>query len=246
MTRRHSGNTEAGQAKSERMATSILIADDDSDLVEGLCWYLEAEGFQTTAVDNGSAVLDAFRTARPDVVILDIMMPGMDGVQVCEQIRRESNVYIIMLSARDGEIDKVRALEKGADDYITKPFYTTELVARIKALLRRSSHGQTDNAAIRWMELEVFPEARQLTVHGISVLLSALEFDLLMVLLRRPRAVLSRAHLADLVWGNDFNGELRLVDTHIYRLREKLTAAGSVHCPIVTVRGVGYAFRPEI
>lgn len=227
------------------MSISILIADDDSDLVEGLCWYLEAEGFQVTSVDNGQAALETFRTLQPDVVILDIMMPGLDGVQVCEAIRKESEVFIMMLSARDGEIDKVRALEKGADDYVTKPFYATELVARIKALLRRVAQKPTPTSSYRWQGLEVFQDERQVTVHGTPVSISAMEFDLLVALLRRPRAVLSRNHLADIVWGEEFSGELRLVDTHIYRLREKLTAAGLVYCPIATVRGVGYAFRPE-
>ncbi|HEY3417597.1 MAG TPA: response regulator transcription factor [Armatimonadota bacterium] len=226
------------------MSTSILIADDDIALVEGLCWYLEAAGFEVHAVDNGSAALESFHALHPDVVILDIMMPGMDGVQVCEAIRRESNAFIIMLSARDGEIDKVRALEKGADDYLTKPFYATELVARIKVLLRRMHEQAVPTATFRWMGLEIFPDDRQATVNGESVALSSLEFDLLAALMRRPHVVLSRNQLADIVWGDEFSGELRLVDAHIYRLRDKLTASGLPHCPITTVRGVGYVFRP--
>ncbi len=161
------------------MATSILIADDDTGLVEGLRWYLEAAGFTVQAVDNGSAALEAFRALRPDVVILDIMMPGLDGVQVCEAIRRESNVFIIMLSARDGENDRVRALEKGADDYVTKPFYATELVARINGLLRRDPLN-------RRLGLEVFPDDRQVSVNGAPVNLSSLEFDLLLTLMHKP------------------------------------------------------------
>ncbi len=227
------------------MATSILIADDDNGLVEGLCWYLEAAGFTVQAVDNGPAAVEAFRTSKPDVVILDIMMPGMDGVQVCEAIRRESNVFIIMLSARDGEIDKVRALEKGADDYVTKPFYATELVARINVLLRREHLRQPTASRYRYLGLEAFPDDRQVTVNGAPVTLSSLEFDLLLTLMHRPHTVLSRNELADLVWGDEFSGELRLVDAHIYRLRDKLNAAGLAACPITTVRGVGYVFRPE-
>lgn len=227
------------------MSARILIADDDVDLVEGLSWYLEAEGFQVTIVNNGAAALAAFRAAPPDVVILDIMMPEIDGVTVCETIRQESNIYILMLSAREGEIDKVRALEKGADDYVTKPFYATELVARIKALLRRSQRGPRETPTFRWQGLEVFLDERRVTVNSGAVALSTMEFDLLAALIRRPRTVFSRNQLVDLVWGDSFYGELRLVDTHIYRLREKLTNAGLVNCPIVTIRGVGYAFRPE-
>ncbi len=227
------------------MSTSILIADDDCGLVEGLCWYLEAAGFTVHTVDNGDAALAAFHTLRPAVVILDIMMPGLDGVSVCEAIRRESNVFIIMLSARDGEIDKVRALEKGADDYLTKPFYATELVARIKVLMRRNGATPAPTSILCWGGMEIFPDDRRVTVLGAAVALSSLEFDLLSALVRRPRLVLSRNQLADIVWGDEFSGELRLVDAHIYRLREKLTAAGLANCPINTVRGIGYVFRPE-
>lgn len=228
------------------MPVRILIADDDRDLIEGLNWYLEAEGYQVAMAHTGPEALAAFHANTPDVVILDIMMPETDGIAVCEAIRTASSrVFILMLSARDGEIDKVRALEKGADDYVTKPFYASELVARIKALLRRAQRGQQTVPSLRWTALEVFLDERRVTIHGADVPLSTTEFDLLATLLRRPRAVFSRNQLVDLVWGEDFYGELRLVDTHIYRLREKLTQAGLTHCPIVTIRGVGYAFRPD-
>lgn len=227
------------------MSISILLADDDNALVEGLCWYLEAAGYTVNAVETGTAALEAFQKLHPEIVILDVMMPGMDGVQVCEAIRRESNAFIIMLSARDGEIDKVRALEKGADDYITKPFYASELVVRIKVLLRRMQAPNTPMATYRVQGLEIFPDDRRVTIHGTAIALSTLEFDLLMTLVTRPHTVLSRNQLADLVWGDQFSGELRLVDAHIYRLREKLTSAGLTNCPITTVRGVGYVLRPE-
>jgi len=225
--------------------TRILIADDDRDLVEGLRWYLEDAGFAVLTAESGTAALETFRRERPDIVILDIMMPGMDGVQVCETIRRESTAFIMMLSAREGEIDKVRALEKGADDYVTKPFYATELVARLKALLRRTGHGQQANPNFRWEALEVFIDERRVTVGATPVPLSTMEFDLLVTLIRRPRTVFSRNQLVDILWGDSFYGELRLVDNHVYRLREKLVQAGLANCPIVTIRGVGYAFRPE-
>jgi DNA-binding response OmpR family regulator len=148
-----------------------------------------------------------------------------------------------MLSAREGEADKVRALNIGADDYVTKPFGAMELVARVRALLRRA--GAAAGASLRFGDLEVLPEQRKALVDGEEVHLSALEFDLLATFARRPEIVFTREQLADLVWRDDFSGDLRLVDSHIYRLREKLTAAGLDPCPIATVRGVGYALRPQ-
>lgn len=225
--------------------TTVLIADDDTDTVEGLRWYLEAAGFQVLVAHDGHEALTRFRGERPELVILDIMMPGVDGVRVCETIRRESPAtFILMLTARDGELDRVHALEVGADDYLTKPFYATELVARIRALLRRAARGQADGA-LRWGLLEIRREERRALVQGAPVALSAMEFDLLVTLVGRPQVVFSREQLAEILWGDDFYGELRLVDNHVYRLREKLIAAGMEKPSIITVRGVGYAFRPE-
>jgi len=221
----------------------ILIVDDDPALTEAVSWYLEAEGLRATRVANGAEALDRFRSERPDAVVVDIMMPGMNGFDLCRAIRAISQVPIMMLSAREGEADKVRALNIGADDYVTKPFGAMELVARVKALLRRAR--QADGEMLRFPGLEIRLEQRKVLVHGQAVQLSALEFDLLAALARRPEVVLSREQLADLVWGDDFSGDLRLVDSHIYRLREKLTAAGLDPCPITTVRGVGYALRPQ-
>ena len=221
----------------------ILIVDDDPQLTEAVSWYLEAEGFRTSRVTNGTEALSTFRSDRPDAVVIDIMMPGMDGFEVCRTIRRESKVPILMLSARDGEADKVRALDIGADDYVTKPFGAMELVARIKALLRRG--GDAAGASLQFPGVEIRPEQHTVLVHRKEVALSALEFDLLVTLARRPAIVFSREQLADLVWKDDFSGDLRLVDSHVYRLRAKLTEAGLSPCPIATIRGVGYAFRPE-
>jgi len=225
--------------------SQILIADDDRDLVEGLGWYLEAEGFQVQLVYDGSQALEAFREHHPDVVILDVMMPGMDGIEACETIRKESDAYIMMLSARDGELDKVRALSIGADDYVTKPFHVTEVVARIKALLRRQRGERPEPEAIRHQNLLIVVGERRVSVGGEPVELTSMEFDLLVSLMRRPRTVFSREDLVKTVWNGDFYGELRLVDNHIYHLREKLARAGLQGSPIATVRGVGYAFRPE-
>ena len=233
----------ASKATQVSKAPHILIVDDDPKLTEAVSWYLEAEGFRATRVANGAKALETFRAERPDTVIIDIMMPGMDGFELCRAIRRESKVPVLMLSAREGEADKVRALNIGADDYVTKPFGAMELVARVKALLRRA--GDAGGTSLQFPGIEVLPEQRKVLVHNQEVQLSALEFDLLLTLVRRPQVVFSREQFADLVWSDDFSGDLRLVDSHIYRLREKLIQAGLDPCPIATVRGVGYAFRPE-
>ena len=226
------------------MATPhILIVDDDPELTEAVSWYLEAEGFRATRAASGVQALEVFHADRPDAVIIDIMMPSMNGFDLCRAIRGQSTVPILMLSARDGEADKVRGLNIGADDYVTKPFGAMELVARVKALLRRSGEG--GGTALRFPGIEVLVDHRKVLIQGKEVALSALEFDLLATLARRPQVVFSREQLADLVWKDEFSGDLRLVDSHVYRLRAKLTEAGADPCPVVTVRGVGYAFRPE-
>ena len=225
--------------------SAILIVDDDKDLVEGLRWYLEAEGYHVSAAYDGKSAIEAFHLHRPDVVVLDIMMPGMDGVQVCEIIRRESEAFILMLSARDGEIDKIRALSKGADDYVTKPFHVAEVVARIKALLRRSRGGNQAPTSYRWNALHIVFDERQVMVNEIPVDLTSVEFDLLVALVKHPKIVFQREQLIKRIWGEDYCSEQRLVDNHIYRLRDKLTKAGLENCPIITIRGVGYAFRPQ-
>ncbi|MHB9037107.1 MAG: response regulator transcription factor [Armatimonadota bacterium] len=225
----------------------ILIVDDDSDLIEGLRWYLEAEGFEIIAAPNGEDAIEVFRREQPDLVILDIMMPKMDGIKVCEMISSESDAMIMMLSARDSDIDKVRALKTGADDYVTKPFNVSELVARIQALLRRKNRSRTTAAppTYKWRNLELSLDEHRANVDGAVVELTAMEFELLAALMGRPQIVLSREHLVETIWGGDFYGEFRLVDNLVYRLREKLTKAGCADFPITTVRGVGYAYRPE-
>jgi DNA-binding response OmpR family regulator len=227
------------------MPTRVLISDDDSDLVEGLQWYLEDAGFEVHTAASGPEALACFRALHPEVVVLDIMMPGLDGVQVCATIRQESEAFILMLSARDGELDKVRALQKGADDYVTKPFFASELAARIHAHLRRARRPEAAPPTYRWQGLQLFLEERRVVVADQPVALSTTEFNLLAILLKRPRVVFPREKLAELLWGDDFVGELRLVDNHVYRVREKLESAGLARCPIATVRGVGYAFRPD-
>lgn len=227
------------------MADRILVVDDDTDLIDGLRWYLEAEGFEVTAASDGESAIGIFREQRPDLVILDIMMPGTDGMKVCETISAESDVMVMMLSAKNLEIDKVRALQLGADDYVTKPFHALELVARVKALIRRKTKGQTAAPSYRWKNLQVFVDEHRVTVGDTNVELTAMQFDLLVALMGRPHVVLAREQLVEIVWGGEFYGELRLVDNLAYRMRERLAAAGCTDLPIVAIRGVGYVYRPE-
>lgn len=227
------------------MNTRILIADDDEDLIEGLRWYLEAEGYGILMAYDGESAVDVALKERPDLIILDVMMPRMDGVKACKMIREETDAMILMLSARDGEIDKVRALNLGADDYVTKPFHTSELLARIQALLRRRNRAHTDAIQLKWRNLDVHPNEHRAYVDGKTVELTTMEFELLVALMKNPQVVMNRDKLVEVIWGEDFYGEYRLVDNHVYRLRDKLAKAGCADFPIVTVRGVGYAFRPE-
>lgn len=227
------------------MSARILIVDDDANLIEGLRWYLEAEGYQVISASDGEAAVETFRREQPDVLILDIMMPKMDGIKVCETVSGESDAMIMMLSARDSDIDKVRALKLGADDYVTKPFNVSELVARIQALVRRRGRCRPVAPAYRWRNLELSVDEHRVKVDGEVVELTAMEFDLLSALMSHPQSALSREQLIEAVWGSDFYGETRLVDNVVCRLREKLSAAGCADFPIATVRGVGYAFRPE-
>ena len=227
------------------MNERILIVDDDPDLIEGLRWYLEAEGFRILAAPDGEAAVEVFRTEKPDLVVLDVMMPKMDGIKVCKVISAESDAMILMLSARDSEIDKIRALRIGADDYVTKPFHVSELVARIQALMRRRSRSRASAPSYEWRNLEVSLGEHRVTVDGTAVELTAMEFDLLTALMGHPQVVMSREQLVEAIWGGDFYGELRLVDNLVYRLRDKLARAGCADFPIATVRGVGYAYRPD-
>ncbi|MBO7392582.1 MAG: response regulator transcription factor [Abditibacteriota bacterium] len=225
----------------------ILIADDDPDLIEGLGWYLENENYKVISAADGEEALARFRSEKPTLAILDVMMPKKDGIEVCGAIAAEDpNCLIMMLSARDGEIDKVRALKGGADDYVTKPFKIAELVARIGALLRRRSRSAPQaepETGLRYQNLVLNKEERMVRVEGKEVELTVMEFDMLLALMERPGKPMARGDLAEIVWGN-FYGDFRQVDNLIFRLREKLSAAGCENFPIATVRGIGYAFRP--
>lgn len=227
------------------MADCILVVDDDKDLIDGLRWYLEAERFHVLTANDGQSAIEVFRQQKPDLVILDVMMPGMDGMQVCEIVSAESDAMIMMLSAKNLEIDKVRALQLGADDYVTKPFHALELVARAKALMRRKTKGQSPGPSYRWKDLQVFVDEHRVSIGDVNVELTAMQFDLLAGLMNRPHQVFTREQLVEVVWGGEFYGELRLVDNLIYRMRERLAAAGCTDLPIVAIRGVGYVYRPE-
>jgi len=218
----------------------ILLVDDEASIVQLAKLYLERDGFRTQSVGDGLLALDQVRSARPDLVVLDIMLPGIDGLEVCRRLRAEKNpVAIIMLTARDEDIDKILGLELGADDYMTKPFNPRELVARVKAILRRSERMTAEAAdeAIRLGDLVIDPARREVTCSGVVLDLRTQEFEVLLVLVKHRSLVLSREQLLNLAWGYDFYGQTRTVDVHIAQLRRKLNKS-RVH--IETVTGVGY------
>jgi DNA-binding response OmpR family regulator len=220
----------------------VLIVDDESDLAHLVADYLAREGFDTNVAAAGEEALRQARAVPPDVVILDLMLPDMDGIEVCRRLRAFTDAYIIMLTARSGETDTLAGLSVGADDYVSKPFSPRELVARVKALLRRPrTDGQA--AALRsFADLTIDPQARKVTVAGRAVGLTHLEFDLLDTLSARPRLAFSRRQLIQLVWGDAAAaaGDGHVVDVHVANLRRKLGDDPDRPRFVVTVRGVGY------
>jgi DNA-binding response OmpR family regulator len=218
----------------------ILVVDDEDHILELARLYLQREGYQIDAVSDGAQALARFNLTKPDLVVLDIMLPNVDGFTICKEIRQQSQVPIIMLTARDEVTDKVVGLELGADDYLTKPFHPQELVARAKALVRRARLEPDQPRLIRAGRLEVDLERHEVR-HGDGRLqLRPKEFDLLALLAKHPGRVFQRAELLDLVWGYDFPGYTRTVDVHVQQLREKLTGGGVSNPIIQTVWGVGY------
>ncbi len=218
----------------------VLVVDDEAHIVELARLYLTREGYEVEGVGDGTQALSRFGKWKPDLVILDIMLPGMDGLAVCKEIRKQSQVPIIMLTARDEVTDKVVGLEVGADDYLTKPFHPQELVARAKALLRRAHTEPETPKLIRAGKLEVDLERHEVRQGAARVQLRPKEFDLLALLARHPGRVFQRSELLDLVWGYDFPGYTRTVDVHVQQVREKLAAAKILDPSIQTVWGVGY------
>ena len=222
----------------------IVLVDDDANLRHTLGYALRQEGFEVFAAEDGERGLEAFHQSRPDVVLLDVMLPNLDGFEVCRRIRKESDVPILMLTARDTELDKVVGLELGADDYLAKPFSTRELVARVRALLRRTR--QTAAPVGERLEsagLLLDAVRHRVTLEGREISLKPKEFDLLAFFMAHPGQVFGREQLLASVWGYDFAGDSRTVDTHVKTLREKLDDDAERPLWIDTVRGVGYRFR---
>ena len=222
-------------------AETILLVDDEPNIIELARMYLEQDGFKVISAQDGQAALDRILADPPDFVVLDLMLPGLDGWEVCKRVRARSDIPILMLTARDDDIDKIVGLELGADDYMTKPFNPRELVARIKAVLRRTGKNAVPDsgAPIRVGDVLIDPARREIKVGDRRVLLRVKEFDLLQTLAEHKGLVLSREQLLELVWGFDFYGQTRTVDVHMAHVRARLEEAGSALI-IETVWGVGY------
>jgi len=221
----------------------ILVIDDEPGILNLVTSYLRAEGYEFLTAEDGPSGLRTARAFKPDLIVLDIMLPGMDGIELLTQLRRESDVYVIMLTARTEETDKIIGLSVGADDYLTKPFSPRELVARIKAALRRlqSQSGSSQTTMMVFDPLRIDPASRQVWVDEVLVDLTATEFDLLRILAEHHGMVLSREQLLEKVWGHDYFGEIRVVDVHLGHIRQKLGPENG----IATVRGIGYRFTGE-
>ena len=226
------------------MAVSVLVVEDDRNIAELLQMYLEKEGYAVTVANDGGQGLSKFRAIKPDLVLLDVMMPIMDGWAVCKAIRAESQTPVIMLTAKGETDDKVAGLKSGADDYITKPFEMKEVLARIEAVLRRASGISAEKKTRRLVfdQLIIDMDAFELTVAGKKVDIPPKEMDLLFYLASSPNRVYTRNQLLDEVWGFDYFGDSRTVDVHVKRLREKLEGVSELWC-LKTVWGVGYKFE---
>ena len=225
---------------------TVLVVDDEEKIRNLVTSYLRSEGYDVMAVDDGAAAVDMVRRHHPDLVVLDIRMPGLDGIEALREIRTFSDVYVIMLTARAEETDKLIGLSVGADDYLTKPFSPRELVARVKAVLRRSRARQEPSEEVLiFSGLRIDRIRREVTVDEVQVSVTTLEFDLLAALASQPGRVFSRNQLLEAVWGWDYVGDDRVVDVHIRNLRRALSDSANEPRFIGTVRGVGYRFLPE-
>ena len=228
------------------MAKKVLVVDDEKLIVKGIRFSLEQEGMEVTCAYDGEEALEAAKNTEFDIILLDIMLPKLTGLEVCQQIREFSNVPIIMLTAKDNDMDKIMGLEYGADDYITKPFNILEVKARIKAIMRRTSSRDREASGPKTVvngDLKLDCDSRRVYIAGREVNLTAREFDLLELLALDPNKVYSRENLLKLVWGNDYPGDVRTVDVHIRRLREKIESNPSEPKYVHTKWGVGYFFR---
>lgn len=222
--------------------TRVLVVDDEVPLARIVASYLEREGYEVLLSHDGLDAVHAAATFRPDVVILDIMLPGLDGIEVCHQLRQSTDCYVVMLTARDAEVDKVQALAMGADDYLVKPFSPRELIARVKAMLRRPRlHDMREgNRTATIGGLQVDPESREVMVDGRKIDVTPTEFEILATLVSRPRTAFSRRQLIDAVWGRDWFGDDHVVDVHVANLRKKLEDNPAAPRFVRTVRGIGY------
>ncbi|MFV0495275.1 winged helix-turn-helix domain-containing protein [Mycobacterium sp.] len=222
--------------------TRVLIVEDEESLADPLAFLLRKEGFEVTVANDGPAALAEFDRAGADIVLLDLMLPGMSGNDVCKQLRARSSVPVIMVTARDGEIDKVVGLELGADDYVTKPYSARELIARIRAVLRRGGEEEHESgeAVIESGSVRMDVERHVVSVNGEVITLPLKEFDLLECLMRNTGRVLTRGQLIDRVWGADYVGDTKTLDVHVKRLRSKIEADPANPAHLVTVRGLGY------
>ncbi|WP_295016408.1 MtrAB system response regulator MtrA [uncultured Micrococcus sp.] len=216
----------------------ILVVDDDEALAEMIGIVLRNDDYEVSFAADGTSAVPAFRSSHPDLVLLDLMLPGIDGLEVCRQIRAESDVPIIMLTAKSDTEDVVRGLESGADDYVPKPFKPAELVARVRARLREGEVRPAETLRIGDVEIDV--AGHQVTRGGVSIALTPLEFDLLVALARRPRQVFTREMLLEEVWGYRHQADTRLVNVHVQRLRSKIEPDPESPTVVLTVRGVGY------
>jgi DNA-binding response OmpR family regulator len=235
-----------------RMVSRVLVVDDEVALARVVASYLEREGFTVDLAHDGPTAVAAARANDPDLVVLDVMLPGFDGVEVCRQLRGFTYAYVIMLTARDEEVDKVVGLSVGADDYMVKPFSPRELIARVRAMLRRprAVAGSTgfseddEREPFRQGGLVVDPVARTVTLDDASVELTRTEFDLLATMAARPRAAFTRRQLIEAVWGADWYGDEHIVDVHVGHLRRKLGDDPAEPTHVRTVRGIGYGMAP--
>ena len=229
--------------------TKILVVDDESTIVNTVSAYLEREGFMVRTALDGLAALEIARSFEPDLIVLDIMLPGMDGLDLLNTLRRDSDVYVLLLTAKTEETDKIVGLTMGADDYMTKPFRPRELVARVKAILRRERSMHTPQheheADLTFGRLKIDVDGRRVWKDDQEIECTPIEFDLLYALARRPGLVLSREQLIEQVWNYDYYGDERVVDAHIGRLRKKIEDDPSHPIFVVTVRGAGYRFEDE-
>ncbi|MDO5031939.1 response regulator transcription factor [Corynebacterium sp.] len=230
--------------------TTILIVEDEESLADPLAFLLRKEGFEVILAPDGPSALEQFNANSIDIVLLDLMLPGMSGTDVCKQLRATSSVPVIMVTARDSEIDKVVGLELGADDYVTKPYSSRELIARIRAVLRRGGDNAADSAGdepeeqiLEGGRVRMDVERHTVLVEGEPVSMPLKEFDLLEYLLRNAGRVLTRGQLIDRIWGADYVGDTKTLDVHVKRLRSKIEAEPSRPQHLVTVRGLGYKFE---